>query len=167
MKQIGWLFDLYAHPTKGIILWIIGEDGKPYSFYQDFETVFYARGSGERLHDLGVFLRKKYSKGAVRLERVDDKEDLFDGPQVVMGIGVSNFILFKKIFAEVEENFSDLIFYNADIPLTVRYAAAHDVFMMARCKITSEQDGKIISIKALETPDQIDTKLPNLRILSL
>src|SRR5690242_7822599 len=135
MKQVGRLFDVYAHPTKGVILWLVGEDGKPFSFYQDFEIVFYARGTDERLHDLGVFLRKKYPKDSIRLERVTDKEDLFDGPQILMAIGVSSFILFKKIFAEVEENFADLFFYNADIPLTVRYAAAYDVFIMARCEI--------------------------------
>jgi len=28
-KYTGWLFDLYSHPTKGIVLWLIGEDGKP------------------------------------------------------------------------------------------------------------------------------------------
>lgn len=167
MKQIGWLFDVYAHPQKGVILWFVGEGGKPYSFYQEFETVFYARGSKERLHDLGVFLRKKYSRETVRLEKVTDKEDLFDGPQIVMGMGIANFILFKKIFSDVEENFADLIFYNSDIPLSVRYAAAKDVFMMARCEVEAEEDGKIVSIKALDTPEQIDTTLPKLRILRL
>ena len=57
-KYSGWLFDLYAHPTKGVVLWLVGEDGKPYSFYQDFETVFYARGEFPRLHELGEFIRR-------------------------------------------------------------------------------------------------------------
>ena len=166
-KVVGWLFDLYAHPAKGIVLWLVGEDGKPYSLYQNFETLFYARGSDSRLHDLGLFLRNKYPKEDVRLTRVTTKEDLFDGPQVVMGIGVSNFTQYNKLFREVRESFSDLIFYDADIPLTVRYAAANDVFLMARCEVVSEDDGKIISIKALETPYDLDPKLPNLRILSL
>jgi DNA polymerase II len=165
-KVVGWLFDLYAHPTKGVVLWLVGEDGKPYNFYQDFETVFYARGSDSRLHDLGLFLRKKYPKENVRLTR-DEKEDLFDGPQVVMGIGISNFALYNKLFREVQDSFSDLIFYDADIPLTVRYAAANDVFMMARCEVVAEDDGRIVSIKALEKPVDIDPQLPNLRILSL
>jgi hypothetical protein len=43
-RHSGWLFDLYEHPTKGVVLWLAGEDGKPYSFHQEFETVFYARG---------------------------------------------------------------------------------------------------------------------------
>lgn len=166
-RVVGWLFDLYAHPTKGVVLWLVGEDGKPYSFYQKFETIFYARGADSQLHDLAVFLRKKYPKENVRFTRVDTREDLFDGPQVVMGIGVSSFTLFNKIFREVRDTFSDLIFYDADVPLTVRYAAANDVFLMARCEVIAEDDGKVISIKALEKPDDIDPQLPNLRILSL
>src|SRR5688572_14009650 len=165
-KYVGWLFDLYAHGTKGIVLWLVGEDGKPYSFYQDFETVFYARGPFQRLHELGKFLRRKNPKETVSLERAT-KQDLFDGPQVVMEIGVSRPTIYKKLFLEVEKNFSDLIFYNVDIPLTVRYARAYDVFMMARCEIVAEADGKIISLSALETPYELDPRLPELRILTL
>ena len=61
-KYVGWLFDLYAHQTKGVVLWLAGEDGKPYSFHQDFETVFYASGPVQRLHELGAFLRRRYAK---------------------------------------------------------------------------------------------------------
>jgi len=165
-KYNGWLFDLYAHPTKGIILWLIGEDGKPYSFHQDFETVFYARGDFQHLNELGKFLRRKYPKQAVRLERAT-REDLFDGSQVVMGIGVSNPTIYKKLFQQVYENFSDLIFYDVDIPLTVRYAATHKVFMMALCEINAQQDGKVVSVQAIDTLHELDPKLPRLRILSL
>ena len=165
-KYNGWLFDLYAHPKKGIILWLIGEDGKSYSFHQEFETIFYARGNFQRLHELGKFLRRKYPKQTVQLERVT-KEDLFDGPQVVMGIRVSNPTIYKKLFRQVQENFIDLIFYDVDIPLTVRYAATHKVFMMALCEITARQDSKVVSIRAIDTLHELDPKLPRLRILSL
>jgi DNA polymerase-2 len=165
-KYTGWLFDLYAHPTKGVVLWLAGEDGKRYSFHQEFETVFYASGSVQRLHELGVFLRRNYERKNVRLERVT-KEDLFVGPQEVLGIRVSYPDLYKKLFASVYQNFSDLIFYDVDIPLTVRYAVAHCVFMMARCEIIAEDDSRIISIHVLDTLDEMDTKLPRLRILIL
>ena len=165
-KYVGWLFDLYAHQTNGIVLWLAGEDGKPYLFHQDFETVFYARGPFQRLHELGEFLRRRYLKGNVRLERVT-KEDLFDGTQEVMGIGVPNLNLYKNLFGEVYQNFSDLIFYDVDIPLTVRYAVAHGVFMMARCEIVAGPDGKIISLNVLDTPYELDPKLPRLRTLTL
>ena len=166
-RHSGWIFDLYEHPTKGVVLWLVGEDGKPYSFYQDFETVFYAHGSEEQLHNLGKFIRTKYTKELVRLERVTTKEDLFDGPQVVMGIGVFNSTIYKKLSREVCKNFSDLIFYDVDIPFTVRYAVAYNIFMMAHCEIEAEPDGRLISVKALDTPDELEPKLPRLKILSV
>lgn len=164
-KHSGWLFDSYEHPTKGVIVWLVREDGKPYSFHQDFETVFYARGSVEQLHELGVFIRRKYPKETVSLKRVT-KEDLFDGSLEVMAIGVSNGAIFRKLSRKILEEFPDLIFYDVDVPFTVRYAAAHDVFLMARCEV-AEQDGKLISIKALDTLDDLDPTLPSLRLLSL
>src|SRR5574338_525378 len=150
-RHNGWLFDLYEHPTRGVVLWLAGEDGKPYSFHQEFETLFYARGPVEQLHDLGIFIRSRYSKEIVSLKRAT-KDDLFDGPQIVMGIGVSTSSIYKKLIREVQENFPDLIYYDVDVPFTVRYAAAHNVFMMSRCEVLSEEDSKIISIKALDTP---------------
>ena len=166
-KNSGWLFDLYEHPTKGVVLWLVGEDGKPCSFHQNFETVFYARGSDERLRDLGKFIRQKHSKEMVKLERVTTREDLFDGPQVVMGIRVSHGAIFRKLSREVTEKFPDLIFYDADIPLTVRYAAAHNVFMMAHCEVEAEPDGTLVNIRSLDSPTELDPKLPKFRILGL
>lgn len=165
-KLTGWLFDLYAHPTKGVVLWLVGEDGSPHSFHQDFEVVFYARGPFERLHEVGESIRRRHPKEKVSLNRAT-KEDLFDGPQVVMGIGISDAVLFKKLSREVQEEFPDLIFYDVDVSLTVRYAAANNVFMMARCEVMAEPDGRLISIRALDAPDELEPKLPGLRLLSL
>src|SRR5690349_8159463 len=140
MKRfVGWLFDLYAHPTKGIVLWLIGEDEKAHRFYQDFEISFYAFGPHPRLHELGVYLRTKYSKQDIQLER-STKEDLFAGSREVLGVGISNTNLYKSVSQEVQENFSDLVFYNVDVPLTVRYAAAYHVFMMAFCEVIADAD---------------------------
>ena len=78
MREItGWLSDLYEHPQKRLVIWLVGEDGKPYfCFYQDFETVFYAGGPFPRLKELWKFLRTK----PVKLEKVSI-EDLYDGSQ--------------------------------------------------------------------------------------
>ena len=165
-KTIGWLFDVYAHPTRGVVVWLVGEDGKPGCFYQDFEVVFYASGPVPRLHELGKFIRKKHPREAVRLERVT-REDLFAGPQEVMGVAVSNPAAYRNLFQEVYENFSDLTFYDADIPLTVRYAVASKVFMMARCEVVAQADNRIVSIHTLDTPYELDPQLPRLKILSL
>jgi len=161
-EYTGWLFDLYEHPQKGLVLWLVGEDGKPHCFHQDFEITFYAGGPFPRLRELWQLLRSK----PVQLERVT-KEDLFDGRQEVMQIRVPSSAIYKKLFREVYEHFHDLTYSNVDIPLTVRYAAAHNAFTMAHCRITAESDGKLTDIRILDEPAELDPELPHLRILSL
>lgn len=165
-KYTGWLFDLYAHPVTGLVLWLVDESGNAHRFHQDFESVFYAYGSVPRLHELGKHIRFKHPRQEVRLERVT-KEDLFAGPRELMGIGISNSVLCKTLTQDIQEHFSDLVLYDVDIPLTVRYAAAYNVFMMAHCEISAETDGRITGIRALDTPYELSPKLPQLRILTL
>lgn len=165
-KYSGWLFDLYSHPVTGIVLWLVDESGKAHRFHQDFESVFYAYGSVQRLHELGKHIRLKHPRQEVRLERVT-KEDLFAGPRELMGIGISDVVLYKTLARDVQENFSDLVLYDVDVPLTVRYAAVYDVFMMAHCEVSAEPDGRLIGIRALDTPYELSPKLPQLRVLTL
>ncbi|HEY2980731.1 MAG TPA: DNA polymerase domain-containing protein [Anaerolineales bacterium] len=162
----GWLFDLYAGPEKGIVLWLVGEDGKPHCLYHDLVTTFYIRGSSEQLREAGLFLRSKYPPETVAFERAE-KEELFDGPQVVLGVKITNPADFQGIFRSAQDQFPDLIYYDVDIPLSLRYAAAYDVFMMAYCKVTAGADRKITDIQALDTPWDLEPRLPRLRKLSL
>ena len=163
MRELtGWLFDLYEHPQKGIVIWLLGEDGIPHCLHQDFGITFYASGPVPRLRELWKLLRTR----PVQLEKVT-KEDLYDGPQDVMQIRAGGPSAYSKLFREVYERFPDLKYSDADIPLTVRFAAAYHVFTMARCAVTVESNGKLVSIRALDKPEDLDPKLPKLRILSL
>ena len=158
----GWLFDIYARPDKGIAIWLVGEDGKPYCFHQDFEIVFYAGGSMPRLRELWGFLKSR----RIRLEYTQ-REDLFAGAQDVVKVWVPAPAAYSRLFRQVSENFSDLIFYDADVPLPLRFVAAHDVFMMAYCEVTAQPDGKLTGILATEALSELDPKLPPLRKLNL
>ncbi len=170
IQVTGWLFDVYARPDQGIALWLVGEDGKPYCFHQDFEVAFYASGRVERLRELWRFLKSR----KVRLESTW-REDLFDGMQHVVAIRVPSPASYPRLFKQVSAGFSDLVFYDADIPLPIRFIAAHDVFMMARCTVTAQPGekprdgvtGTLVSIAACESQSELDPKLPPLRKLSL
>ena len=163
MKEItGWLFDLYEHAQKGVVVWIVDERGKPHCFHQDFEITFYAVGPFPRLRELWMFLRSP----KVKLARVT-RSDLYDGPQEVMQIQVQSPTIFRKLFREVKGRFPDLIYYDIDVPLTIRYAARHNVFMMANCRVIADSYYKITEISALDAPELLDPKLSRLRILSL
>src|SRR5512141_464576 len=98
----GWLFDIYAHPDKGVALWLLGEDGKPYCFHQDFEVVFYAGGSVSRLRELWRFLKDR----KVKLEYTQ-REDLFAGAQDVVEVRVPAPAAYARLFRQVSGSFPD------------------------------------------------------------
>jgi DNA polymerase-2 len=158
----GWLFDIYARPDHGIAIWLIGEDGKPCCFHQDFEMVFYASGNPSRLQELWQFIETR--KIPLQSTR---REDLFAGFQDVLEVRVPAPAGYTRLVRQISTRFPDLTFYNADIPLPLRFVAAHDVFMMARCTVTAGPDGTLMSIVATEAPLELGLALPPLRKLSL
>ena len=166
IEHTGWLFDLYAHPQKGVVLWLLGENGRPQCFHHDVAITFYAGGAAARLKELGVFLRSKYPRSLVKFERVT-REDLYDGPKELMSVRIANAARAHRLFMEASRAFTDLTYFDADIPVTLRYAAAYDVFLMALCKLTAEPDGTVTGIKTYDTPWDLEPRLPRLRKLSL
>lgn len=161
-EYTGWLFDLYAHPRQGMVLWLVGEDKKPHSFIQRFEIVFYVGGPFHRLRQLWKFLRDK----SVRLYRAQ-QTDLHEGMKDVLEVHVLNPFLFNAFFKEVYRFFPDLHYYDVDIPLVLRYAAEYGVFPVGLCKIEVEQGWEISRITPLDDPWQLDSRLPDLRMLKI
>jgi DNA polymerase-2 len=159
----GWLFDLYAHPEKGVVFWLLGDDEKPHCFFErKFEVPFYASGPVPRLRELWRFLKSR----KVKL-RYTQGEDLFAGPQDVVEARAGSPTAYPALFKEVSRRFADLVFFDADIPLPLRFAAAHDVFMMARCQVTAQADGQLVNISTSDSPEVLDPKLPRFRKLNL
>ena len=163
MKEYtGWLFDLYARPKQGIVLWIVGEDGKPHSFTQPFQITFYVGGPFHRLRQLWKFLQTK----PVRLARTQ-KADLHEGMKDLLEVRVLNPTSFDDVFREVERQFPDLLYYNVDIPLILRYAAKYNVFPLGHCRVKTKEGWEISEILPLDDPWELDPTLPNLRVLQI
>src|SRR5271157_2446287 len=157
MKEYsGWLFDLYTNPNHGITVWLLGEDGKSHSFTQDFSITFYVGGPFHRLRQLWKTLREK----SVVLSRTE-RDDLYSGKKDVLEVQVPNPAAFDELFKEIYQRFPDLSYYDVDIPLILRYATAFSVFPLAYCRVEVEQGWEISSISALDTPWELDPKLPN------
>jgi DNA polymerase II len=163
MKEYaGWLFDLYAHPKQGVVLWLVGEDKKTHSFRQPFRVTFYAGGPFHRLRQLWKFLQGK----PVTLSRTQ-RDDLHEGTKDVLEVSVPNPSTYEELFREVQKHFPDLSYYDVDIPLILRYAAEHGVFPLAHCKVTVKQGWNITRITPLDSPWELDPALPDLRVLHI
>jgi DNA polymerase-2 len=161
-EYTGWLFDIYAHSTRGIVLWIVGEDGKPHSFTQPFQITFYAGGPFYRLRQLWKFLQTK-QVGLYRTQR----RDLHEGVNDLLEVCVLNPMSFDELFKEVNQRFPDLHYYDVDIPLILRYAAEYNIFPLAHCKVKIKEGWEVSEIIPLEEPWQLDPKLPDLRVLKI
>lgn len=163
MKEFkGWLFDLYAHPRQGVVVWLVGEDHKPYSFTQPFQITFYVRGDLQRLRQLWRFLKTK----PVCLSYVQ-RVDLYEGIKEVVAVSGIDPGDYAELFREVHARFPDLLYYDVDIPLLLRYAAEFGVFPLAHCKVEVAAGWVISNIAPLDTPWELDPQLPALRVLHI
>jgi DNA polymerase-2 len=163
-EHTGWLLDIYADPEQGAVVWLLGDDGGRYRFHQPFPVTFYAGGDPAQLR-----LAWRYLKGqpaAASLARAT-RQDLFSGPITVLEVTVSNAARQPGLFRDLAQRFPDLDYYDADIPLPLRFAARHGVFPLARCRAQADENGQLSSLAALDTPWEIDPAPPPLRVLSI
>jgi DNA polymerase-2 len=162
----GWLLDLYA-AKQGVTVWLLGRDGRRHCLTQSFPVVFYASGPNSRLHLLWKWLSSRSEP--LRLSRTI-RRDLFAGPIPVLAVEVLAPVFQPGLFHSASLAFPDLNFYDADIPLSLRYAATFGVFSLGCVCLTvdGEADGSSIrSINPLNSPWELDPEPPPLRILML
>src|SRR5581483_9004212 len=160
-EATGWLLDVYADTEGGIVLWLLADDDKRLRLRMDFDVMFYAAGDFALLRQAWMYLKEKN----VKLERAT-RRDLFLGKRDVLAITTSNPTELPKIFADLSRRFPSLDYYDADIPLSLRFIAQTDTHLLGRCRV--ELDGeRVWSIEPLDSPWEIDPAPIPLRILTL
>ena len=165
MEITGWLLDLFASPGGGVVLWLLGEDGLRQRLHQPFPVTFYAAGPAPRLRALWRFLQSQ--SVPVRLARTERRDLFAEQPLTVLSIQVGQPLAQARLFRQVARAFPDLAYYDADLPLTLRYAAAHDLFPLARCRILADETGQVKEVIPLDSPWELDPLPPPLRILRI
>ncbi len=70
------------------------------------------------------------------------------------------------LFRRVVAAFPDLTYYDADISIPLRYAAAFGVFPLARCRLEVRGE-TVVNITPLDTPWELEPEPAPLRVLSL
>ena len=165
-RHTGWLLDLYAVPQHGLTIWLLDEhSGERLQLKQDFPITFYAAGPSGRLRALWRFLQAQPVQ--VDLQR-EQRRDLFQPrPVDVLSMRVAQPAAQPRLFRHLVGQFPELDYYDADLPLTLRHAAAHGTFPLARCCVTAGADGQVAGIEVLDSPWDMDPVDPPLRILSI
>jgi DNA polymerase II len=158
----GWLLDLYE-ASEGVTLWLLGDDGQRRRFTHDFPVTFYAAGPAPRLRLLWKMIQQM--DNGVVLAR-SERRDLFSGVIPVLSATTPRPAALQTLFQQIADSQPGLTYYDADIPLALRYAARFDVFPLARCRIEAEA-GRVVSIEPHDTSWDLDPLPAPLRILSL
>lgn len=165
IERTGWLLDLYEDPLGGLILWFLGDDGKRRRLRQRFPITFYAAGSTGRLADLRCWIERQ--PAPVRFSRVQ-RMDVFARQEVpLLAVEVQRPADLSKLFRRVSAAFPDLTFADADLQLSLRYAAATGVAPLGRCHMVCDVGDFVQSISVQGDPASLDPIDPPLRVLSL
>ncbi len=161
----GWLLDVYPGRKAGVKIWLLGDDERRYCLHQDFPAVFYIAGPASRLRTAAGFLQRH--KLAPRLARTQRRELFSKQPVPVLAVELDQCDDLARLFRQVEKAFPDLSFFDADIALPLRHAAAYDTFPLARCAVQVDEDLQVLQLRTLDTPWDINAPPPPLRILRL
>ncbi|HRJ58752.1 MAG TPA: DNA polymerase domain-containing protein [Anaerolineales bacterium] len=159
-EAIGWLLDVFAE-EDGITLWVLAEDGERLHLRMDFDITLYVAGDFSLLRQAWKYLRKKN----VRLERTV-RRDLFLGERDVMAVATSDPAHVQNLFGDLQRQFPSLDYYDADIPITLRFIAQTNTHLLGRCRVMLEGEW-VQTIEPLSSPWEIDPKPIPLRILTL
>lgn len=160
----GWVLDVYADGERGVAVWLLDELGPRRCLWQPFPVTFFVQGPFERLRAVWRFVQGR-SVPAELSRR--SRRDLFAGEVDVLAVTVEQAAALPRLFGEVVRRFPDLTFYDGDVPLTLRYAVAFDVFPLCYCEVVAEENGRIVTISPLESCWQLDPSEPPLRVLTI
>jgi DNA polymerase-2 len=165
-KHTGWLLDVYPDLVEGgAAVWFLDDDGQRLRLRQPFPISFYAAGPAQRLRALWRFLSTQPIR--VELCREEGRDVFCPTPLTVLKIRVARAYEQPGLFHQVVQAFPDLDYYDADIHLLTRYAAACDVFPLTRSEVAIDDDHRIQAISPLESRWNLDPESPPLRILRL
>ena len=161
-EYTGWLLDVYADLEGGISLWLLPDDSKDrLHLRMAFPAIFYATGDFSLLRQAWRFLQAK----DVSLARAC-RRDLFTGEQDVLAVTVPSPLQVSGVFRELSAQFPTLDYYDADIPLSLRFIARTGVHLLGRCQVKAQEE-KVVEIGPLDSPWEIDPAPLPLRILCL
>lgn len=165
-EYTGWLLDVYADPQGGLAVWLLDEgSSERLRFRQDFPVTFYATGPASRLRALWLYLKAQPVR--VVLSRCQRRDLFTPQPVEALAVQVEQPGQQPHLFRRVAREFPELSYYDADLPLTLRHAAVHNSFPLARCRLTADGQGQLGKLEILDSPWDLDPEKPPLRILSI
>ncbi len=165
LEADGWLLDVYPDGQGGLAVWFLDEDGERRCLHQPFPVTFYAAAPPQDLRSAWRWLERQPE--SLQLGRTE-RQDLFQAqPQTVLSVQVADPALQPGLFNRFSQAFPDLTYYDADLQITLRYAAWNATFPLVYCTVVFDAENRLHSLSARETPWTLAPSTPPLRILSI
>lgn len=161
----GWLLDLFEDPQEGLVLYFMDECGARHRLTRPFPVTFYALGSNEQLRALWQHLSNRPHE--ISLSRVQ-RQDVFRRQLVTcLGITVQNPYEVNRVFHQMAACFPHLEYADADLALSLRFAAETGAFPLAYCQVGVDETGQLREIEVQESAWQLKPRPIPFRALSL
>ena len=164
MKINGWILDLYESQW-GVDIWIITEDEKRRLVSHPFPATMYAYGPREQLRALWRWLSQMpEAPSLARQERLD----VFLKQVIpVVAVTVNNPTQMAPIFNRIKGRFPNLTYYDADLSVQARHAAASGSFPLARVECEADAAGEVENLNIQSSPWDLDPEPAPLRVMEI
>jgi len=133
----GWLLDLFEDPREGLVLYFIDEAGARWRLSRPFPVTFYALGEDAELRALWQHLSNR--PGEITLSRARRMDVFKRGEVTALGVTVKNPYLVRKVFQQTAAQFPHLEYADADLHISLRFAAETGAFPLARCRVAANE----------------------------
>jgi DNA polymerase II len=161
----GWLLDLFEDPREGLVLYFIEERGGRLRLTRPFPVTFYALGDDAQLRALWQHLSDWPRQISLSRAR---RMDVFKRGQVrALAVTIHNPYEARRTFYQIANQFPHLEYADADLQISLRFAAETGVFPLSYCRVQADENGRLADIKVLEDAWTLKPRPIPLRAMSL
>ncbi len=161
----GWLLDLFEDPREGLVLYFIDEQGPRWRLTRPFPVTFYALGKDAELRALWQHLSNRPRE--ITLSRARRMDVFKRGTVTALAVTVQNPYEARKVFQQTANRFPRLEYADADLHISLRFAAETGAFPLAYCRVAANEDHQLQEITVLEDAWTLKTRPIPLRVMSL
>jgi DNA polymerase-2 len=148
----------------GLSLWLLGQDGKRHHLRQQVAAKFYIAGPSTQLRLAWKWLASQPEKPVLARE---ERRDLFSGMIPVLSVEMSQPLDLPRLFGRISKTFPDLIYYDADLHLSLRHAARYGTYPLAECEMEVDLQKHVHEIQVLSSPWDIEFQPPPLSVITM
>ena len=161
----GWLLDLFEDPREGLVLYFIEEQGGRQRLTRPFPVTFYALGKDAQLRALWQHLSDR--PGEITLRRARRMDVFKRGRVTALAVTIHNPYEARKTFYRIANQFPSLEYADADLQISLRFAAETGAFPLSYCRVLADESDQLRDIEVLEDAWTLKPSPIPLRTMSL